>query len=281
MRCQMMNNRFAGRALDILYKFAKNGIELNCQLVLCPGYNDGKKLAESLEKLGALYPSVKSIACVPVGITSYREGLAPIAQFNAEHAADTIDLINAYGDKFYSAYGVRIAFPSDEFYLLARRPIPPTEYYGDYPQLDNGVGMISLFSVEFFSAMRFSQEECTKKTISLATGVAAYDMMCRLIDAAKNKWHNLQCEIHCIPNRFFGETITVAGLITGNDLVNHLMGKPLGDLLIIPRSMIRYQGDCFLDDMTVAEAEEKLNVKILLCENDGGEFLDLLVDGGE
>lgn len=281
LRCKMMNNRFAGRALDILYRFAENGIELNCQLVLCPGYNDGEKLSESLKKLGSLFPSVKSIACVPVGITSFREGLSHIDQFDEKLAGDTIDIIDSYGDEFYDKYAERIAYPSDEFFLLAKREIPSHEYYADYPQLDNGVGMISLFSDEFHSAMKFLDAPCSNKKISVATGVAAYNMMRILVDEAKKKWSDLKCDIFCITNEFFGNTITVAGLITGRDLISQLEDKNLGDILIIPRCMIRYQGDCFLDDITVEEAESKLNVKIFLCENDGGEFLDLLIDGGE
>lgn len=281
LRCSMMGSRFAGRALETLYKFADAGIKLNCQLVLCPGINDGEKLSQTIEKLGSLYPSVQSIACVPVGLTDYREGLTKLRTYTKEEAAETIDRIDRFGDRYEADFGQRIVYASDEFYLLAQRPFPAPSYYGDYMQLDNGVGMSVLFQEEFRSALQYSEDDADGVPFSIATGAAAYNLISGLIDEAREKWHNLQGTVHLIYNDFFGRSITVAGLITGRDLIAQLSGKDLGARLILPRSMIRYQGDCFLDDVTIEEAEKALHTKIVLCENDGGEFLDLLLKGGD
>lgn len=279
LRCKMMNNRFAGDALRVLYRIADAGIKINCQLVLCPGYNDGDELRRSLEDLTVL-ASVQSIAAVPVGLTAYRENLAKLEPFNKKTASAVLDIINEYGEKSLKDTGHRRVFAADEFYILSEREIPSLEFYEELLQLENGVGMWSLLLDEAGKAIQnydadFKLEE--ERCISVATGVAAYPLIKNIVDNVCKKWHNLKCTVYKINNEFFGGKITVTGLLTATDIIRELQGKKLGDELLISSSMLRHENDKFLDDISVKELENKLNTKITITDNDGYELIDALL----
>ncbi len=277
LRCRMMNNRFAGESLKILDRLAKAGISINCQLVLCPGYNDGDELRRSLEDLTA-YESVKCIAAVPVGLTGYREGLTKLEPFNKNTALFVLDIMHEYGEKCLKKYGERRVYASDEFYITAGVPIPPAEFYEDFLQLENGVGMSALLLKETKEAIKTASDDlpCNKRNISLATGELVYPIIKNIVDNAHKKWHNLDCKVYCIKNEFFGGYITVTGLLTGTDLIKQLSDKELGDELLLSSSMLRHEKDKFLDDITVEELEKTLNIKIRIVEGNGLDFIDAL-----
>jgi putative radical SAM enzyme (TIGR03279 family) len=275
LRCKMMNNRFAGEALSVLYKFAKAGIAINCQLVLCPGYNDGEELRRSLTDLTAL-DTVQSIAAVPVGLTAHRDGLAELEPFNKETASSVLDILNEFSDLTLKKYGKRRVFGSDEFYILSEREIPNREYYEDFLQLENGVGMWALFLDEAKDAIENEFAEINienSRKITVATGESAYPLIKNIVDIACQKWHNLYCDVKQIKNNFFGGHITVTGLVTGTDLIEQLKGENLGDELLISSSMLRNEKDKFLDDVTIETLEKELNVKLKVIDNDGFEFV--------
>ncbi|MCH5193480.1 MAG: DUF512 domain-containing protein [Oscillospiraceae bacterium] len=277
LRCMMMNNRFAGEKLDYLRQLAKAGIQINCQIVLCPGINDGEELRRTLTDLGNLMPSIQSIAVVPVGLTKFRDGLYPLTTFNKDRAAKTIDMIEGFQKKFLEDYGTRLVFPSDEFYITAMRELPEGEYYEDYPQYENGVGMLRSLIDEFDSAFDMAEDVDIKScSTSIATGALDYDHICGLVKKAAERWHNIDCRVYKIKNDFFGETITVTGLITGQDLAAQLKGKPLGDTLILSENMLMRDSELFLDDYTVSELEKELDVKIRIIGNDGFELFDAI-----
>lgn len=278
LRVEMMKNPHAGEALGILKRFAEAGIEMNTQLVLCPGINDGEELRYSLSELGKLGDCVKSIAAVPVGLTKYRDGLYPLKTYSKDEASDVIDIIDEF-NAHYSFFknGKIIAFPSDEFYLLAERPMPDAEHYGEFSQLDNGVGMCALLEKEFTDALADQEKREISRTVTVATGYAAYDLICRLCRTAEEKFNGLRINVVKIKNDFFGDTVTVAGLITGADYKSQLKDIQLGDELLIPMVSLRNEGDKFLDDITVEELGEYLNIKTVAVRNDGYEFLDKII----
>ena len=279
LRCKMMNNRFAGDALSVLYRLSEAKIAINCQLVLCPGYNDGDELRRSLTDLTVL-ETVQSIAAVPVGLTAHREGLAKLEPFNKKTASDVLDILNEFSDLTLEKYGKRRVFGSDEFYILSEREIPKTDYYEDFLQLENGVGMWSLFLSEALDAIEgdFADTVLEKRRkITVATGESAYPLIKNIVDISVKKWHNLYCSVKPIKNKFFGGHITVTGLVTGGDLIEQLKGEDLGENLLISASMLRHEKDKFLDDVTVEQVENALNVKALIIENDGFEFVSNLL----
>ena len=277
LRCMMMNNRFAGEKLDYLKQFADAGISMNCQIVLCPGINDGKELERTLTDLGNLMPNIQSVAVVPVGLTKYREGLYPLQLFDKQGADDTINLIEKFQNKFLKEYGTRLVFPADEFYITAERELPTEESYEDYCQYENGVGMMRSLIDEFNSAFDNAEDDEIKDChTSIATGALAYKYICKLIEKTEKKWHNISCKVYKIRNDFFGETITVTGLITGQDLIAQLKNQPLGDTLLLTSNMIKRDSDLFLDDYTISDVENALNVKIKIIDNDGFSLFDAI-----
>ncbi len=277
LRCKMMHNRFAGEKLGYLRQFAKAGIAMNCQIVLCPGINDGKELERTLTDLGNLMPNIQSVAVVPVGITKFRDGLYPLTLFNKETAGAALDLIEGFQTKFLDKYGTRVVFPADEFYVTAERPIPSGKCYEEYSQYENGVGMLRSLADEFESAMKLADDPPKPRTVSIATGAAAYKFISELVEKAEKKWHNINCNVYKITNHFFGETITVSGLITATDIISQLKDKPLGDALLLTTSMFKRDTDIFLDDMTIPDVEKALGVKVIVTENDGFDLLDKIL----
>ncbi len=277
LRCKMMNNRFAGDTLGIIKRFDEAGIKMNFQLVLVPGYNDGEELRRSLADLLG-YENVLCIASVPVGLTKFREGLEPIEPFNKETAAEVIRITEEYAERALKARGEKLVFAADEFYLKAERQIPKAEYYDDFHQLDNGVGMWALFEKDVNDACDSLPNSENTKKVTCVTGVAAYPIIKWAVDKARQKWHNLDAGVFAIENNFFGEKITVAGLVTGRDIIEQLKGKELGDELLIPSNMLRFERDLFLDDTSVEDLERALSVKVKICEPDGYSFIECLAN---
>ncbi|MBQ5317636.1 MAG: DUF512 domain-containing protein [Oscillospiraceae bacterium] len=277
LRCMMMNNRFAGEKLDYLKQFANAGISMNCQIVLCPGINDGRELERTINDLGNFMPNIQSIAVVPVGLTKYRDGLYPLKLFDKQGAIETIDLIEKFQNEFLEKYGTRLVFPADEFYITAERDFPAEEEYEDYCQYENGVGMMRSFINEFDSAFENAEDnEINECNTSIATGALAYNFICKLIEKTEKKWHNISCKVYKIRNDFFGETITVTGLITGQDLIAQLKNQKLGDTLLITSNMLKSESDLFLDNYSISDVENALNIKIKVIDNDGFALFDAI-----
>lgn len=278
LRVQMMKNRHAGEALDILYRLAEAGTKLNCQLVLCPDINDGAELERSLADLTALYPSVQSVAVVPVGITKYREGLEELKTYTPETAANVIDIMERVGDRCLAEFGTRLVYASDEFYLKAGRSLPDADFYEEFAQLENGVGMCTLMKTRFAEALADIEADDRKREVSIATGLGFLPLMREMVDTAMQKWHNLDVKVYGIVNDFFGHDIDVSGLVTGRDLIAQLKGRPLGERLLLPACMFRSEGDLMLDDTSKEDIEQALNVTVRLTANDGYELLEALLE---
>ena len=277
LRVKMMGNRFAGESLKILYRLASAGIKINTQLVICKGMNDGEELKRSLTDLGKLYPAVQSIAAVPVGLTRFREGLYPLESFDKASAEKAVQILEEFGDRFTAEFGDRICYAADEFYLKAERPVPPAEFYGDFDQLENGVGLMANLKQEFESALADFQLPVKARRVTLITGTSIYNFLNSLLDELRIKCNNLTCNVIPIINNYFGNTINVTGLITGTDIMQQLSGKELGDELIVPAVMLRREGDIFLDDTSLEDLSRALNVKVTVSPNDGYELLNTLV----
>ncbi len=277
LRVKMMKNKNAGESLSVLHRLAENGIAINTQLVLCPGINDGEELRYSLEKLGELGENIQSIACVPVGVTKHREGLFDMPEYTKETASEVIDIVNEYGEKFREKYGTRLVYAADEFYLKSGRKLPEGEYYETYCQIENGVGMWTSLKEEFLFEIENCEDSDPESHLSVATGVAAYPLIKELAEIFESKYNKSKIDVYEIKNDFFGHSITVAGLITGNDLVNQLKDKPLAKYLAIPSVMLRSEGDLFLDSVSVEEAEEALGVTVKVGDCAGDSLFGLFM----
>lgn len=277
VRLKMIRNKNAGNAMEIMRKFADGHIEMNCQLVICPGLNDGDVLRRSLEDLKTLYPSVNSISVVPVGLTAHREGLYPLTPVTQEIAREIVSIVEAFGEACLKEFGTRLAFCGDELYIKAKLPLPDTDFYEDFTQFENGVGMMSLFMEEFRLALPEYEKRSTVP-FSIATGTAAAPFLAKLIDEANAKCDNLDYNIYPIENTFFGGGVSVAGLITGSDLVSQLSGKPLGERVFISANMLRNGGDIFLDDMTPEAVSQAIGVPVETVEIDGADLLRKMFD---
>ena len=275
LREAMLKHRRAGECLDIMGRFAAAGIEMNCQIVSCPGVNDGPALARTLADLGALHPAVESVAVVPVGLTKYREGLCHIEPYTPAQAAALIDQVEAFAAAFLEKHGTSLAWCSDEFYLIAGRELPEKAYYEDMNQLENGVGMLRLLQSQAELAADDAElAALAPPPFSIATGVSAAPFLQKIVDTCRETCANIDGSVYPIVNRFFGETITVSGLITGRDLIDQLRGKELGERLLIPSNMLRAGERVFLDDVTVEQVEEALGVPV--CPVDAESGFDLV-----
>ena len=277
LRCKMMNNRFAGEKLKYLRQMAEADLSLNCQIVLCPDLNDGAELKRTLDDLEGLMPNVSSVAVVPVGLTKFREGLFPLKPFTPEKSAEALDIIEKKQKECLEKYGRRMVFASDEFFINANREIPDAEYYEDYPQYENGVGLMRSLEDEFCDALREFQGDVQEKELSIATGRLAYPLMKKLAETAEGKFPKLKIYVYEIINYFFGETITVSGLVTATDMISQLEGKRLGEKLLFSKSMLMSTEPVFLDDLTVADVEKALNIKTQAVSNDGKELLEAMM----
>ena len=275
LRCRMLNNPRAGESIAVMRRFAENGIVMNCQIVCCPGWNDGAELQRTMEDLAGMYPGVHSVSVVPVGLTKYREGLAQLTPFTPEHAAETLDQVTAFGDACVERYGTRIFWCGDELYLKAGRPLPPDGFYEEYTQLENGVGMLRLMETEFRAALRLSDAP-DGVPFSIASGTSAAPFFTGLLAMAKEQWPQLDGRVYPIVNDFFGHSINVSGLITGRDQIAQLKGKELGERLFISQNMLRRQEMDFLDDVTLEQAVRALGVPIYPNEADGFALWDAI-----
>ena len=275
LRVQMMKNPFAGESLKFVRMLTEGGIKINTQIVLCPGYNDGEQLEYSLSELAKLGPNVQSIAVVPVGLTRYREKLTPLRGFFPQEAVEVVKTMERWGEYFCKEYGTRTAYASDEFYILAGKDFPPYEFYEDFAQLENGVGMMTLMQHDFAQALKEAQLEQSPAAhrCTIATGQLAYPMMQDFAERVQQAFPQVQVQVKKIRNDFWGPTITVAGLITGQDLLAQLEGLDLGSELLIPANMLRHEQDRFLDDLTLEQVQETLGVPALPGENDAFELL--------
>lgn len=284
LRCEMLNNRFAGEALKKVDRFAQAGISMNGQIVLCRNINDGKELDYSIEQLLKYIPLLGSVSVVPSGLTKYREGLFPLEAFTKEDALRVIHQIHGWQAHCMSAYGIHFVHASDEWYLLAGLEVPSAEVYDGYLQLDNGVGMLRLFADEFHAALEDLKEEIVLNSslkqllvsvspVSFATGKAAYGVLSQLVSELCEVVPELKVYGYQIENHFFGDNITVAGLVTGGDLLKQLKGESLGTRLLLPETMLRANEDVFLDDMCVSELESALQVEVDIVKSSGQEFL--------
>lgn len=276
LRVMMMKNKRSGEVLSYIDKLADAGIKLHGQVVLCRGINDGAELDRTMRDLSKYYPAMESVSIVPAGLTRYREKLYPLKPFSAEECAAVIKQV----EDFNKSLPERMFFASDEFFVLSGTPLPKDDYYGDYTQLDNGVGMLTSFITEFHSMLStLDEDECAiEREVSLATGEAAYGMMRSLIDELEAQCPKLKCRLYKIKNNFFGGQVTVTGLLTGADLAEQLNGKPLGDTLYLARTTLRAEGDLFLCGMSPAQLSEKLGgVNIEFIENDGAALVENLL----
>ena len=280
LRCKMLHNRFAGDCLRHLKTLADAGIAINAQIVLCKEVNDGAELERSLTDLAALGESIQSVAIVPAGLTKHRDGLYPLSPFTREEAAEVIRVIDRHGEKSLKTRGERLFFAADEFYLQAKLPLPTPDYYEGYPQLDNGVGMITCMGEEFNAAMEYLQEDydtSINRSFSIATGKAAYEFIANITSSLCNACPNLSGKVYQIENHFFGPEITVAGLICGCDLYEQLKDQPLGERLYISSTMLRDGGDLFLDSISLEELSQKLGVPIIPVNPDGDAFIKAIL----
>lgn len=275
LRCKMLNNRFAGEALKKVDRLMEADIHMNGQIVLCKGLNDGRELEYSIRELMKYIPNLESVSVVPVGLTKYREGLCPLEPFGGEEAAQVIDMIEEFQRECFEKFQIHFVHASDEWYILANREMPEAERYDGYLQLENGVGMLRLLLDEF-------EEEMEKRTgtltlegeLAIATGRLAFPYIQRMAQQMMELWPGIKIWVYPITNDFFGELITVAGLITGQDLLAQLKGKPLGSCVLLPENILRSGEDIFLDDMRLPELEKALQVPINIVKSSGSNFVN-------
>ncbi len=278
LRCEMLHNRFAGEALLKVDKLYEAGIAMNGQIVLCPGVNDGKELEYSLEKLAKYAPVLQSVSVVPVGLTKFREGLYPLRTFTGEEAEQVLDCICRWQDVMMKRHGIHFVHASDEWYLLAGRKLPEEEQYDGYLQLENGVGMLRLLLDEVDEALESLGPDDRKEQRTIATGRLAAPYIQKCVEKIQRKFPGVQVEIIPVENRFFGETITVSGLLTGQDLREQLSGRIRGDALLLPCNMLRSGEDVFLDDVTTEHLERELETRIVIVDESGADFVDAVLN---
>ncbi len=281
LRKIMMGNRFAGDVLERMKTLTTGGITVNTQIVLCRGLNDGAELDNTLRELSCLYPGVASISAVPVGLTKWRKGLYKLEPYNEQAAALVLEQVEGWQQKLLKKHGKRLVYLADEFYIMADAKLPTYEEYEDFPQIENGVGLMSLFLYEFSKYLKKNgnklDRHCSnfvgKRIVSIATGICAYRYIKQLAQLLEKRYNNLKVEVYPIKNNYFGESVTVTGLLTGGDLLEQLDTLERGSELLISRSMLKSGEELFLDDYTVAELSSKLGVKITVSENNGGDFI--------
>ena len=277
LRCKMLNNRFAGAALTKMKKLKDAGIQMNGQIVLCKGYNDGEELERSLHDLSAFLPELSSVSVVPVGLTKFRSRLAPLEAFSKEESLTVLSQIHRWQKIFLEHYGTRLVYASDEWYLKAGLPIPDEDSYEGYPQIENGVGMIRSLQTEFEEAFEELKGDDRVRSISLATGVLAAPVITDLVERLTGRYPFVKVNIYTITNDYFGPEITVAGLLTGEDLLAQLQGKQLGDALLLPEVLLRNGEDILLDDMTISDIERSLQTKVRIVQSDGKSLIDAIL----
>ena len=283
LRCRMLHNRFAGEALKKAERLYEAGIEMNGQIVLCKGFNDGEELERSIADLSGYLPHLKSVSVVPVGLSKYREGLEPLEPFTKEDAQKVLEQIHRWQEKLYPEHGLHFIHASDEWYILAGEELPPEESYDGYLQLENGVGMLRLMMEEFEDAFAgldvpgALNSRILKGTYSSVTGLIAYPYVKKMAERIMERFPDIRIHIYPIRNEFFGELITVTGLLTGQDILAQLAGQELGEKLILPENILRSGERVLLDDITVEDIEKTLQVETDIVKSSGYDFLDAFV----
>ena len=281
LRCEMLHNRFAGEALKKIDRLCEAGIPMNGQIVLCKGVNDREELDHTIRDMTKYLPYMQSASVVPVGLSRYRDGLYPLKPFEKEDAENAIDIIEKWQKKVYAEHGIHFIHASDEFYILAGRELPEEERYDGYIQLENGVGMIRLLTTEVHEALDELEGDEEKEELSIATGKLAAVYLAGFLEEIKKKFPNRKVHLYPIRNDFFGEMITVAGLITGQDLIAQLKDKPLGSRLLLPECMFRSGEEVFLDDITRQEVENALQVPVNIVKSSGQDFVNAVLHASE
>lgn len=277
LRCKMLNNRFAGNIFEKVERLYNAGITMNGQIVLCKGLNDGEELERSISDLSKYIPYLESVSVVPVGLTKYRDDLYPLESFTKEDAIETLGIIKKWQDKLYKAHGTHFIHAGDEWYILAEMPIPDEEEYDGYPQYENGVGMLRLLENEVLEELEHHTGDDRVRKVTVATGKLAKPYLEKCIVEIKKKYPGIDAEVVAVENHFFGNKITVSGLVTGQDLISQLLEKNIGQELLIPCNMLRSGENVFLDDITVVDVEEKLNVKVRVVDQPGKEFVEAVL----
>lgn len=283
LRCMMLHNRFAGKIMEQLQKLYEGGIIMNGQIVLCKNVNDGEELERSIRDLSGFIPNIESVSVVPVGLSDHREGLYPLEPFNREDAREVIACIEKWQKKLYEEYGTHFIHASDEWYLLAGYEMPEEERYDGYLQLENGVGMIRLLTEEFHEGLKEAVTDGKKRHVTIATGHSAVGTIRKLAEELCEKFPNVTVDVYEIVNHFFGEQITVSGLMTGTDLKEQLQGKDLGETLLLPVNILRSGEDVqiLLDDITIPELENTLQIPISIVQSNGQDLVDKILGRGE
>ena len=277
LRCKMLHNRFAGDALRKVDQLYQGGIEMNGQIVLCKGVNDGEELERSIRDLTGYLPLLKSVSVVPVGLTRFREGLYPLEPFTKEEAEKVLSVIHGWQKKIYEEYGVHFVHAGDEWYLLAEQELPEEERYDGYLQLENGVGMLRLLFNEFEEAYSQIKGDGRRRSVSIATGRLAGPYLEKMAQKLEEKYPNIRITVYSVRNDFFGERITVSGLVTAQDIMAQLGNKELGECLLIPCNMLKADEDIFLDDYTVSQVSEALQVPVVIVKSSGQDLIDAIL----
>lgn len=279
VRSMMLNNKNAYKVMEYIEYLTSHDIKVNAQIVLCPGINDGKVLDKTIEDLSKFAPNLQCIAIVPVGLTKYRDGLYPLTVFDKAGAKKVINQVNAWHEKFKEEYGINLVYLADEFYIKAGEEIPDFKEYDEFPQLEDGIGMMAYFKKDFENYLRYFKEKELNKTVSIATGKIAYEFMRARMDELEAKFERLHINLYKIENEFFGPNITVTGLITGGDLIRELKGKDLGEYLILCSDMLKSDEDVFLDNTTLDEVKKALKTDIIINERGGKSLIRAIIYG--
>lgn len=277
LRVKMLNNKHAGRIMELLEKLSSSGIYMNCQIVLCPGINDGKELERTLKDLYTMYPNIGNVAIVPVGITKHRQHLRHLQGFDKDSAFNVVKMMEPLQEHFSKQDGNIFARLADEFYIMADVPLPEYNHYDDFEQLEDGIGMIRYFESAISEALEFDTSNGEGKQIAMVTGVSAANMLKDSLTKIE-KAMNVKINVYPIVNDFFGEKITVTGLITAGDIIKQVKGKLKEDTVLISSSMLKANEDIFLDDVTVKELENELGAKIVVCSYTGDDFIDKIAN---
>ncbi len=278
LRCKMLHNRFAGDIMDKVQRLKAAGIVMNGQIVLCRGVNDGEELDRSIRDLVTLMPELQSVSVVPVGLTRYRDGLYPLEPFTKEDACRVLDLIHSWQEKLVKKYGTHFIHAGDEWYILAERSMPEETTYDGYLQLENGVGMVRLLKEEVDACLADLPGDDRKRKVTIATGELAAPYLREHVASIREKYPNVEAQVITVKNEFFGGKITVAGLLTGQDLVNQLKGKDLGEELLLTTNMLKSDEPVFLDDMTVEQLQTALQIKVSIVESSGNDFVNCILN---
>ena len=276
LRVKMLNNKFASKINSQIKKFYDAKITMHCQIVACPGINDGEELKNTLKDLSGYFPYVSSISVVPVGISKHREGLFCLDSYTKETSLNVVNDVTKLQNEYLHKFGSRLVYLADEFYMDAGLPLPDADHYEGFPQIENGVGMMSSFLEEFNMCLPFVPEKIRKREVSVATGMLSYPVIKNLAEILEKKCSGLKINVYGIENDFFGKKITVSGLVCGCDIIKSLSGKSLGKELFLPENMFRANEDVLLDDVTLKELKKALKVKVTKTKNDGFEFIKKL-----